>query len=64
MNHKKCIEILEELLNHSCDIEEAEFGWYTCCSQRDYKGHKSDCERVAAINYAIDKLKRSKGGLK
>ena len=53
----EAIKVLEELRDHSCDIEDAEFGWYACCNQRDYEGHKPDCERVKALSLAIQALK-------
>lgn len=51
------IKSLEELQDHSCDIEDAEFGYYTCCNQRDYEGHAKDCDRVNLIDRTIARLK-------
>jgi hypothetical protein len=39
----KAKEALKKCLGHSCDIEGADFGFHSCCNQRDYKGHKPDC---------------------
>ena len=56
MTPNEAIKDLEDLKNHSCEIEGADFGWYSCCNQRNYQGHKTDCKQAQALNLAISAL--------
>lgn len=57
MTIEECVSALKDLMNHSCDLKDADFGWYDCCNQKDYRGHKKDCRRVEAISLAISMMK-------
>jgi len=43
-------EALEKAKNHSCEIEGAEFGIFSCCNQRDYVGHAESCYLVQSLS--------------
>ena len=41
---------LAEAVAHSCEVEGADFGYHTCCGQRDYLGHKETCYLTKALS--------------
>lgn len=46
---KRLRDAVNRAKDHSCDLEGADFGYLTCCQQRDYEGHKSDCYLILAL---------------
>lgn len=44
------LSVIKQALEHSCPIEDADFGYHSCCQQRDYEGHKQNCYLQEAYN--------------
>ena len=52
-NVETLLKVACDMLEHSCEIEGADFGIRACCHVRDYKPHEKTC----ALNNAINAVK-------